>query len=242
MDRRAPPPASLPVPARAGPKSGGGASAGSGVTTPGRHRAPRASRARRVGDLRDRGLDQHVDRPAARQPDVPCLLVADPVADHPRAAGLPRGPLDLLGGGALDAAAADGARDPAVVGVTSRTAPSGRGALPNVRTTTARPTPDVPGLGAPGVQRCPAARASAGTSGPASGAADAPSGRRPGAAVRAARGGAVSGGRRSPSGRRHGGGVRDRRPAPRRIPAKPPPAVSPRRSARRACRPAGSRR
>ena len=61
---------------------------------------------------RDR-LDQDVDRAAAGQPDVPRLLVADPVADDPGVAGR-AGALDLLGRGALDAAAADRAGDPAV--------------------------------------------------------------------------------------------------------------------------------
>ena len=61
---------------------------------------------------RDR-LDQDVDRAAAGQADVPGLLVADPVADHPGVAGRP-GVLDLLGRGALDAAAAHRAGDPAV--------------------------------------------------------------------------------------------------------------------------------
>ncbi len=73
--------------------------------------------ARRVHDDRRRDrLDQDVDRAAAGQPDVPRLLVADPVADDPGVAGR-AGPLDLLGRGALDAAAADRARDPAVGGV-----------------------------------------------------------------------------------------------------------------------------
>ena len=44
---------------------------------------------------RDGGRDQHVDRAAAREPDVPRLLVADPVADDALAAvpcGRPRSP------------------------------------------------------------------------------------------------------------------------------------------------------
>ena len=61
---------------------------------------------------RDR-LDQDVDRAAAGEADVPGLLVADPVTDDPGIAGRP-GVLDLLGRGALDAAAADRAGDPAV--------------------------------------------------------------------------------------------------------------------------------
>ena len=54
--------------------------------------------------------------PPQARPDVPGLLVADAVADDPR---MPRraGPVDLLGRGALDAAAADRAGDPAVGGV-----------------------------------------------------------------------------------------------------------------------------
>ena len=81
----------------------GGASAGRTVATA---RLPR-SRAR--GDVprrRHAGLDEHVDRAAAGEADVPRLLVADPVADHPAVPVLAR-PLDLLGRGALDAAAAD---------------------------------------------------------------------------------------------------------------------------------------
>ena len=78
-----------------------------------------AALARLAGGLdrrrRDGGRDQHVDRAAAREPDVPRLLVADPVADDALPTGLAGGP-DLLGRGALDAAAGDGARDPAVVG------------------------------------------------------------------------------------------------------------------------------
>ena len=54
-------------------------------------------------------LDEHVDRAAARQADVPGLLVADPVADHPGVA-VATGALDLLERRAFDAAAAD---DPA---------------------------------------------------------------------------------------------------------------------------------
>ena len=64
-------------------------------------------------DGRGDRLDQHVDRAATGQADVPRLLVADPVADDPGVAGGPC-PVDLLGRGALDAAAADRARDPAV--------------------------------------------------------------------------------------------------------------------------------
>ena len=51
--------------------------------------------------------------PPQARPDVPRLLVADPVADDPGVAGR-AGPFDLLGRGALDAAAAHRARDPAV--------------------------------------------------------------------------------------------------------------------------------
>ncbi len=100
----------LAIARRRRPELGGGASAGKrdrdGDAAVPRHPVDRGRQGR---------LDEDVDRPAARQPDVPRLLVADPVADHPGVAVAP-GPLDLLGRGALDAAAADGARDPAVVG------------------------------------------------------------------------------------------------------------------------------
>ena len=58
-------------------------------------------------------LHEHIDRAAAREPDVPRLLVADAVADD---AGVTAraGLLDLLGRGAFHAAAADRARDPAI--------------------------------------------------------------------------------------------------------------------------------
>ena len=103
---------------------------GGGAPSPGGHDPNSAGGAsarqdRRDGDApvprtrldrrRQRRLDQHVDRAAARQPDVPRLLVADPVADDPRVAVAP-GALDLLRRRALDAAAADRARDPPVVG------------------------------------------------------------------------------------------------------------------------------
>ncbi len=61
-------------------------------------------------------LDQDVDRAAAGEADVPGLLVADAVADHPGSAGLPS-VVDLLGRRALDAAAADRTRDATVRGV-----------------------------------------------------------------------------------------------------------------------------
>ena len=67
------------------------------------------------GGRRDR-LDEHVDRAAAGEAHVPGLLVADAVADDPGVAGR-AGALDLLGRGALDAAAADRPGDPAVGGV-----------------------------------------------------------------------------------------------------------------------------
>ena len=103
-----------PAPGSCWPNSAGGESAGSGVTTaapcpPAPERLDRGGhRGRRHGRL-----DQHVDRAAAGQPDVPRLLVADPVADDPGVA-VGAGLLDLLGRGALDAAAADRARDPAI--------------------------------------------------------------------------------------------------------------------------------
>ncbi len=73
----------------------------------------RAARARPRPAAGSDGLDQHVDRAAAGEADVPRLLVADPVADDPGVAGRARA-LDLLGRGALDAAAADRAGDPPV--------------------------------------------------------------------------------------------------------------------------------
>ncbi len=82
--------------ARAARTPAGGASAGSGMTIarpPDRCRtAPRGAAATAAADRR---LDEHVDRPAAGQPDVPGLLVADPVADDPgvrRRGGLARSP------------------------------------------------------------------------------------------------------------------------------------------------------
>ena len=106
-----------PRPGSCGPKSAGGESPGSGVTTavpcpP----APSDCDRRRHRRGRDGGLHEHVDRAAAGQADVPRLLVADAVADDP---GVPvrAGLLDLLGRGALDATAAHRARDPAVARV-----------------------------------------------------------------------------------------------------------------------------
>src|SRR6185369_4346228 len=70
---------------------------------------------RRVDDLgRHERLGQDVDRAAAGQPDVPGRLVADPVANHAGVARLARAP-DLFRRGALDAAAADRAKHPAVL-------------------------------------------------------------------------------------------------------------------------------
>ena len=66
-----------------------------------------------------RGLHQHVDRAAAGEPDVPRLLVADPVADDAGVAGR-TGMLDLFRGRALDTAAAHRPRDATVRGVQQR--------------------------------------------------------------------------------------------------------------------------
>ena len=79
-------------------------------------RAPACGTARRGHDLRpDVRLDEHVDRAAAGEADVPRLLVADPVADDAADAGaLAR--RDLLERGALDAAARHDPGQPAVGG------------------------------------------------------------------------------------------------------------------------------
>ena len=83
------------------------------------HRRAAATRAqgglRRADDRGwDDGLHQDVDRAATGEADIPGLLVADAVADHPGVAGLP-GVLDLLGRGAFHAAPADRAHEPPVV-------------------------------------------------------------------------------------------------------------------------------
>ena len=67
------------------------------------------------GGLGHARRDQHIDGAAAREADVPRLLVADPIADDPFAAGLARRP-DLLGRRPFDATAGHRAREPAVVG------------------------------------------------------------------------------------------------------------------------------
>ena len=107
---------SAPVPGGWAPNDAGGASAGSGVTIA--RPSPRPSRvslAAVTATSGTRGRDQHVDGPAAGEPHVPRLLVADPVADDALAAALARRP-DLLGRGPLDAAPGHGAREPPVVG------------------------------------------------------------------------------------------------------------------------------
>ena len=102
-----------------------------------RDRDPPRSRAPRHGCRRDDGLDENIDRPATGQPDVPRLLVADPVADHPA--------VPVARTRSISSAAAPSTQppltEPAIRPSSARirTAPSGRGALPNVRTTTARP-------------------------------------------------------------------------------------------------------
>ena len=58
------------------------------ASRPRRRRHRRRARARRRLGRHGR-LDEHVDRAAAGQPDVPRLLVADPVADDPRVAVWP---------------------------------------------------------------------------------------------------------------------------------------------------------
>ena len=87
-----------------------------GIRRQGRHdRAPFAHLSGgRLGFGADRGLDEDVDRAAAREAHVPCLLVADPEPDDPGVA-ITTGPLDLLEGRALHAPAADGARKAVVV-------------------------------------------------------------------------------------------------------------------------------
>ena len=66
-------------------------------------------------DVGHAGRDQHVDGPAAGEPHVPRLLVADPVADDALVAALARRP-DLLRRSPLDASPGHGAREPPVVG------------------------------------------------------------------------------------------------------------------------------
>ena len=101
----------LPSPGGCGPKAGPGESAGSGVMTA----MPSRPAAALMAHGRDVRLHEDVDRAAAGEADVPGLLVADAVADDPAAPG-PPGALDLLERGALDAAAADRARQATVVG------------------------------------------------------------------------------------------------------------------------------
>jgi hypothetical protein len=80
----------------------------------GRARFTRRGLARREHRRRrDRWLDEHVDRAATREANVPGLLVADAVADDAGTAAR-SGTLDLLRGCSLHAAAAHGTGDPAV--------------------------------------------------------------------------------------------------------------------------------
>ena len=73
-----------------------------------------AATAGRLEQLRaDERLDEDVDRPAAGEADVPCLLVADPVPDDPGDAVDARVP-DLLDRGTLDAAARHRPGEPSV--------------------------------------------------------------------------------------------------------------------------------
>ena len=77
-------------------------------------------------DGRRDGLHEHVDRAAAGKADVPGFLVADAIADDTGVAGRTCS-VDLLGRGALDAAATDRAGDAAVVAYKHRTLGSRRG-------------------------------------------------------------------------------------------------------------------
>ena len=118
---------------------------GSGVRTARPAHGPRRPR---PAPRRTRGLHQHIDRAAAGQAHVPRLLVADAVADDARAPGRggpprsPRTPRPPRSRRSRSRPAARRRRP-------SSTAPSGRGAEPNVRTTTARPRLDVLGLPRP---------------------------------------------------------------------------------------------
>ena len=77
------------------------------------------------GLRRDEGLDEHVERAAAREPDAPRLLVADAVADDAAQAGLARS-FDLHGGRAFDTSAAHRPGHPSVLGQQERRARQAR--------------------------------------------------------------------------------------------------------------------
>ena len=97
--------------------------------------------ARRLDRRRgDGGRDQHVDRAAAREPDVPRLLVADPVADDAlagRPCGPPRSPRPRRPRRSRRRRSPRSGRRRSRAGRRPRAAAR----EPNVRTTTARPTP-----------------------------------------------------------------------------------------------------
>ena len=80
-------------------------SAGSGVTTADRAHRRRRAAAASITTAGATGSTRTSIVPPQARPDVPRLLVADPVADDPGVAGR-AGVLDLLGRGAFDAAAA----------------------------------------------------------------------------------------------------------------------------------------
>src|SRR5206468_12759931 len=90
----------------------------------GRHQGAAERRGGLYDPLVDMGLDQDVDGPAAREPDVPGLLVADAVADDPGMAIASRA-LDLL---AAAPSTHPPLTEPAILpsSAHSRTAPSGR--------------------------------------------------------------------------------------------------------------------